>query len=170
MKLLSFFTKALVIASLSFAAMAGHHMKDKEDIVTIAAGNDNFSTLVTAIKAAGITDILKDSGPFTVFAPTNEAFNALPAGTLEKLLKPENKDALVQVLTYHVVEGKVTAEQVVGLSEATSVEGTTIDISTDMGSVMVEDASVVKTDIMASNGVIHVIDKVILPDTLSASL
>lgn len=170
MKLLSFFTKALVIASLSFAAMAGHHMKDKEDIVTIAAGNDNFSTLVTAIKAAGITDILKDSGPFTVFAPTNEAFNALPAGTLEKLLKPENKDALVQVLTYHVVEGKVTAEQVVGLSEATSVEGTTIDISTDMGSVMVEDASVVKTDIMASNGVIHVIDKVIIPDTLSASL
>ncbi len=170
MKLLSFFTKALIIASLSFAAMAGHHMKDKEDIVTIAAGNDNFSTLVTAIKAAGITDILKDAGPFTVFAPTNEAFNALPAGTLEKLLKPENKDALVQVLTYHVVEGKVTAEQVVGLSEATSVEGTTIDISTDMGSVMVEDASVVKTDIMASNGVIHVIDKVIIPDTLSASL
>ncbi len=169
MKLLSFFTKALIIASLSFTAMAGHH-KEKEDIVTIAAGNDDFSTLVTAIKAAGITGILKDAGPFTVFAPTNAAFDALPAGTLEKLLKPENKDALVQVLTYHVVEGKVTAEQVVDLSEATSVEGTTIDISTDMGKVKVENATVVKTDIMASNGVIHVIDTVIIPDTLAASL
>ncbi len=161
---------AVLLTCVCFNAFAGHHKKAKDDIVTIAASKDSFSTLVTAIEAAGITDILKDAGPYTVFAPTNEAFDALPAGVLDMLLKPENKETLVQVLTYHVVSGKYTADKVAGLSEATTVEGAEIEIFTEMGKVKVENATVIKTDIMASNGVIHVIDQVLVPDAVASQL
>ncbi|MCU7553693.1 fasciclin domain-containing protein [Alteromonas sp. ASW11-19] len=170
MKTIRNLATAVLLTCVSFSIFAGHHKQAKDDIVTIAASNDTFSTLVTAIEAAGITDILKDAGPYTVFAPTNAAFEALPAGTLDKLLKPANKEALVQVLTYHVVSGKFTADRVTGLSEATTVEGAVINISSDMGKVMVENATVVKTDIMASNGVIHVIDQVLVPDSVAKKL
>ncbi len=143
------------------AANSAHHEKD---IVDTAVEAGNFGTLAAALDAAGLVDTLKGDGPFTVFAPTDEAFGKLPAGTVEDLLKPENKDRLVAVLTYHVVPGSVTAEEVVGLSEAQTVNGQSIDISVDGSIVKVDEATVVATDIMASNGVIHVIDNVILPE------
>ncbi len=135
----------------------------KPTVVEIAAGNPDFSTLVAAIQAAGLVEALSGDGPFTVFAPTNEAFAQLPAGTLDMLLLPENKDKLTAILTYHVVPGKVMAADVVTLSEATSLEGDTITVSTVDGGVKVDSANVVATDIEASNGVIHVIDAVIVP-------
>ncbi|MFD2166121.1 fasciclin domain-containing protein [Thalassotalea euphylliae] len=147
----------------SFAASAGGGYGYKKDIVDVAASNDSFTTLVAAVKAAGLVDTLKGDGPFTVFAPTNEAFAKLPAGTVESLLKPENKDKLVAILTYHVVPGKVYAKQVVNIDSATSVQGANIDITAMNGKVKVDNANVIKTDIKASNGVIHVIDSVILP-------
>ena len=137
-------------------------MPDK-DIVEIAASAGSFNTLVTAVKAAGLVDTLKGNGPFTVFAPTDEAFAKLPGGTVENLLKPENKDKLTAVLTYHVVPGRVTAGQVVNLSSAKTVNGRALRINTKDGKVMVDNARVTVTDIMASNGVIHVIDSVVLP-------
>ena len=137
--------------------------KAKKDIVDTAAGNDGFSTLVAAVKAAGLVDTLKGKGPFTVFAPTNDAFAKLPKGTVESLLKPENKDKLVSILTYHVVAGKVTAADVVKLSEAKTVQGSSAKIKAADGGVMIDGAKVVKTDIHCANGVIHVIDSVILP-------
>jgi uncharacterized surface protein with fasciclin (FAS1) repeats len=133
-------------------------------IVENAAEVDDFSTLVAAVKAAGLVETLSGDGPFTVFAPTNEAFEKLPKGTLESLLKPENKDKLVAILTYHVVPGKVLAEDVVQLDSATTVQGSDISIKVEGRNVHVNDAHVVKTDIVSSNGVIHVIDKVILPE------
>jgi uncharacterized surface protein with fasciclin (FAS1) repeats len=132
------------------------------DIVETAAAG-NFNTLVAAVKAAGLVDTLKGPGPFTVFAPTDEAFAQLPPGTLESLLKPENKAKLQSILTYHVVSGKVMAQDVVKLHSAKTVEGQDITIKTMNGHVMVESASVTKTDIVTSNGVIHVIDSVLLP-------
>ncbi|MBD3676561.1 MAG: fasciclin domain-containing protein [Planctomycetaceae bacterium] len=137
--------------------------KKPADIVDTAASVDDFSTLVAAVKAAGLVETLKGDGLFTVFAPTNEAFAKLPEGTLESLLKPENKKKLVSILTYHVVPGKVMAKDVVGLSSAKTVQGSTIDIAVKDGTVMIDNAKVVKTDIETSNGVIHVIDSVILP-------
>lgn len=133
------------------------------DIVDIASSNADFSTLVTAVSAAGLVDTLKGDGPFTVFAPTNAAFAALPAGTLENLLKPENKDQLIKILTYHVVPGAVTSEQLAGkrLNVAT-VQGQTVHIDGRNG-VKVNKSKVTTADIIASNGVIHVIDKVLLP-------
>jgi uncharacterized surface protein with fasciclin (FAS1) repeats len=133
------------------------------DIVDIAASNDDFSTLVAAVSAAGLVDTLKGDGPFTVFAPTNAAFAALPAGTVEDLLKPENKDKLIAVLTYHVVPGAVTSDQLAGqrLNVAT-VQGSTVHIDGRNG-VKVNRSRVTTADIQASNGVIHVIDKVLLP-------
>lgn len=133
------------------------------DIVDIASSNADFSTLVTAVNAAGLVDTLKGDGPFTVFAPTNAAFAALPAGTLENLLKPENKDQLIKILTYHVVPGAVTSEQLAGkrLNVAT-VQGQTVHIDGRNG-VKVNKSRVTTADIIASNGVIHVIDKVLLP-------
>lgn len=131
------------------------------DIVDVAAGNESFSTLVAAVKAAGLVDTLKGEGPFTVFAPTNEAFAKLPAGTVEDLLKPENKEKLVAILTYHVVPGKVMAADVKA-GEVATVQGGKITITTTDG-VKVDDAKVVTTDVAASNGVIHVIDSVIMP-------
>ena len=132
------------------------------DIVETAVAG-NFNTLVAAVKAAGLVDTLKGPGPFTVFAPTDEAFAKLPPGTLESLLKPENKAKLQSILTYHVVSGKVMAQDVAKLDSARTVEGQDITIKTMNGRVMVDGASVTKTDIVTSNGVIHVIDSVLLP-------
>ena len=132
------------------------------DIVDTAVAG-KFNTLVAAVKAAGLVDTLKGPGPFTVFAPTDEAFAKLPAGTLETLLKPENKAKLQSILTYHVVPGKVLAQDVVNLDSAKTVEGQNVTIKIVNGGVMVNDAHVTKTDIATSNGVIHVIDTVLLP-------
>ena len=155
---LNFF--AVVMIFIAPIAIAGGH---KKDIVDTAASNKQFSTLVAAVKAAGLVDTLKSSGPFTVFAPTNEAFAALPKGTLESLLKPENKTKLAAILKHHVVSGKVLASDVTGkkLSQAT-VNGTKIDIDGTSG-VTVSGAKVISADLGTTNGVIHVIDKVLLP-------
>jgi uncharacterized surface protein with fasciclin (FAS1) repeats len=118
---------------------------------------------VAAVQAAGLTETLKGEGPFTVFAPTDEAFAKLPAGTVEDLLKPENKEKLVAILTYHVVPGKVTSEEVVKMTSAKTVNGEEITIKTADGKVMIDDATVIKADVPASNGVIHVIDTVLMP-------
>ena len=138
-------------------------MPDK-DIVDTAASAGSFKTLVAAVQAAGLVDALKSQGPLTVFAPTDEAFKKLPAGTVENLLKPENKDKLIAVLTYHVVPGRVTAGEVVNLNSAKTLNGHSLKISARDGKVMVDGARVTATDIMASNGVIHVIDSVVLPN------
>lgn len=149
------------------AVKAGHHESGESmaqpGIVEIAAGNPDFSTLVAALKAADLVGALSGDGPFTVFAPTNEAFAALPAGTLDMLLQPANKDKLVAILTYHVVSGKVMAADVITLTEAATLEGSSIAITASDTGVTVDNANVVATDIEASNGVIHVIDAVILP-------
>ena len=157
----------LLAALFTTGAHAGHHeegeMHSAPSIVEIAAGNADFSTLVAALKAAGLVEVLSGEGPFTVFAPTNAAFAKLPAGTVESLLEPENKQKLTDILTYHVVAGAVYAKDVVELTEATTVQGSTVDISASTAGVMIDNANVVTTDIKASNGVIHVIDSVILP-------
>ena len=134
-----------------------------QDIVDTAVAAGSFKTLAAALKAAGLIDTLKGPGPFTVFAPTDEAFAKLPAGTLDTLLKPENKDQLVKILTYHVVAGKVMAADVVKLQTAKTVEGGSLTVKAADGKVYVDNAQVVKTDIVTSNGVIHVIDSVVLP-------
>ncbi len=135
----------------------------EKDIVDTAVGAGSFKTLVAAVKAAGLVNTLKSEGPFTVFAPTDEAFAKLPKGTVESLLKPENKGKLQAILTYHVVAGKVMAADVVKLSGAVTVQGQQVDIAVKDGKVTVDSATVLKTDIGCSNGVIHVIDSVILP-------
>jgi transforming growth factor-beta-induced protein len=145
------------------AAKARAEKAGYKDIVDTAAGAGSFKTLVAAVQAAGLVDTLKGAGPFTVFAPTDEAFAKLPAGTVESLLKPENKDKLVAVLTYHVVPGKVMAADVVKLTEAPTVQGSKAKVKVEGSSVMIDGAKVVKTDIATTNGVIHVIDSVILP-------
>lgn len=154
-----FLSTIVIVSGLALSATAGL----AKDIVDTAIGNENFTTLVAALKAAGLVDILKGDGPFTVFAPTNAAFAKLPAGTLENLLKPENKDQLIAVLTYHVVSGKVMSGDLVGkkLSAAT-VQGSLIEIDATDG-VKVNNATVMTADIETDNGVIHVIDTVILP-------
>lgn len=149
---------AVVLGASSFAAA-----EDKKDIVDTAVGAGSFKTLVAAVQAADLVDTLKGKGPFTVFAPTDEAFAKLPKGTVESLLKPENKEKLIAILTYHVVPGKVMAKDVVNLTEAKTVQGSTVKIAVDGGKVSVGGANVVKTDIVTSNGVIHVIDAVMLP-------
>ncbi|WP_413717600.1 fasciclin domain-containing protein [Silicimonas sp. MF1-12-2] len=157
-------TLKTIAAAVAMAALAAcAPMDDGDDIVDIAAGNDDFSTLVAAVSAAGLVDTLKGDGPFTVFAPTNAAFAALPAGTVDTLLKPENKDQLIKVLTYHVVPGAVTSDQLIGqrLTVAT-VQGQTVHIDGTHG-VRVNKSRVTTPDIIATNGVIHVIDKVLLP-------
>ncbi len=131
-------------------------------IVDVAAGNEEFSTLVAAVQAAGLVETLSGDGPFTVFAPTNAAFEALPAGVLDALLLPENKDTLVKILTYHVVAGEVTSDRI-GAGNVPTVEGQTVAVTTEGGGVQVNGANVIATDVEASNGVIHVIDAVILP-------
>ena len=148
---------------VAIAAACTPMMESEPDIVDIAASNGSFNTLVAAVTAAGLVDTLKGEGPFTVFAPTDDAFAALPAGTVDSLLLPENKDQLVAILTYHVVPGAVTSDQLAGqrLSVAT-VNGANVHIDGRDG-VTVEDANVTTADIIASNGVIHVIDSVLLP-------
>lgn len=166
---------AAIALSLS-ATTTLAQMAPTKNIVEIAAGSPDHSTLVAAVKAAGLVDTLTGAGPFTVFAPTNAAFDKLPAGTVDTLLKPENKDQLVKVLTYHVVAGKVSAKQLIGLikkghGKATvkTVEGGTITATLSGGKVMLTDekggmATVTATDLFATNGVIHVIDAVVLPN------
>ncbi len=132
------------------------------DIVAVASSAGSFNTLVAAVKAAGLVETLQGTGPFTVFAPTDEAFAKLPQGTVEDLLKPENKEKLVAILTYHVVAGKVMAADVKTM-KAKTVNGQLLDVKVADGAVTVDNAKVVKTDVAASNGVIHVIDTVVLP-------
>lgn len=133
-----------------------------KDLVAVASGADNFKTLVAAVKAAGLVETLQGEGPFTVFAPTDAAFAKLPAGTVENLLKPENRDQLVAILTYHVVPSKVLAADVRTM-KAKTVQGESVHLVVTDSGVMVDNAKVVKTDILADNGVIHVIDTVMIP-------
>jgi uncharacterized surface protein with fasciclin (FAS1) repeats len=155
--LLMAFTMLLSVTTNVFAAAA------KKDIVDTAVAAGDFKTLAAALQAAGLIDTLKGPGPFTVFAPTDEAFAKLPAGTVEELLKPENKEKLVAILTYHVVPGKVMAKDVAKMTSAKTVNGKSVTITDQNGGVLVDNAKLIKTDIVASNGVIHVIDSVILP-------
>ncbi len=151
----------LLIGTIGFAPAV--YAQDKKDIVDTAIGAGSFKTLVAAVQAAGLVDTLKGTGPFTVFAPTDDAFAKLPAGTVESLLKPENKQQLVDILTYHVVAGEVKAADVVKLTSAKTVNGAEVKITVSGGAVKINDANVVTTDVLATNGVIHVIDAVILP-------
>lgn len=137
-------------------------MEKKIDIVETAIAAGNFSTLATALTAAGLVATLKGDGPFTVFAPTDEAFAKLPQQTLSDLLKPENKDKLTAILTYHVVPGKITARQVAIISKAVTIQGQSVTVDTKDG-VKINDAKVIAADVEASNGVIHVIDSVLFP-------
>jgi uncharacterized surface protein with fasciclin (FAS1) repeats len=152
-----------LVALVALVALSAEaNAKSHKDIVAVASGAGEFKTLVTAIKAAGLVETLKGPGPFTVFAPTDSAFAKLPKGTVEELLKPENKAKLTSILTYHVVPGKVLSSQVKTMMVAT-VNGQQLDVKVEGGKVMVNDATVTKADILASNGVIHVIDTVLLP-------
>ena len=163
---------AMALSSAVFAAalapatpaMAGGYSKAKKaDIVDTAVAAGSFNTLVAAVQAAGLESTLRGDGPFTVFAPSDEAFAKLPAGTVETLLKPENRDQLVSILTYHVVPGKVLSKSLAGKKlDATTVQGTTVAVNGKHG-VKVDNANVVKADIKTSNGVIHVIDSVLMP-------
>src|SRR5512141_2069175 len=145
---------------MSIGAFASH---TRQDIVDTAVQAGSFNTLAQALKAADLVDTLKGQGPFTVFAPTDEAFRKLPPGTVEVLLKPENKEQLRSILTYHVVPGRVTASDVVKLTSAKTVSGQEVRISVLKGVVRVNDAKVTKADLAASNGLIHVVDRVIVP-------
>jgi uncharacterized surface protein with fasciclin (FAS1) repeats len=160
-------SRAVAVAALGAATVtlagANPAVAQSKDIVDTAVAAGSFNTLATALKAADLVETLKGQGPFTVFAPTDAAFAKLPAGTLESLLKPENKAQLRRILTYHVVPGKVMASDVVTLRSAAAVSGDTIAVAVSGAQVRVDNANVVKTDIVASNGVIHVIDAVILP-------
>jgi len=155
---------AVASIAMMFGALAANAMGHSKDIVDTAASNGQFETLVAAIKAAGLVDTLKGEGPYTVFAPNDEAFAKLPAGTLEDLLKPENKDKLVAILTYHVVPGKIMSGDIAGKTEMVkTVEGSKLNVDATNG-VKVDEATVVAADIETSNGVIHVIDTVVLPN------
>ena len=157
---------ALLALSLFLAAtaFAGNYGKKKADIVDTAVAAGDFTTLAAALQAGGLVDTLKSDGPFTVFAPTDAAFAKLPEGTVETLLLPENRDQLVEILTYHVVPGKVMAADVVTLSSATTANGSDVSIRVQDQAVFVNNSRVIATDIGASNGVIHVVDTVILPN------
>ncbi|HSG06981.1 MAG TPA: fasciclin domain-containing protein [Longimicrobiales bacterium] len=154
-------TLAAAAAAILVAPSAASAQMNEKDIVTVAVEAGSFKTLAAALEAAGLVSTLQGAGPFTVFAPTDEAFAKLPAGTVEALLK--DKEALTKILTYHVVAGKVTSDQVVTLSEAQTVAGIPVSIEVRDGTVYVAGSKVVTVDIMASNGVIHVIDTVMLP-------
>ena len=155
----------LLVATFAMTtAQAASPAQPEKDIVDTAVAAGSFKTLAAALQAAGLVDTLKGKGPFTVFAPTDEAFAALGQETLQDLLKPENKAKLTAILTYHVVPGKVTAAEVTKLTSAKTVNGDEVSIRTQNGQVKVDGATVVTADVMASNGVIHVIDQVILPN------
>lgn len=173
MKAKNIITTAALVATVTLAPnlFAGSCSASKEtasqscsgkDIVALASGAENFKTLIAAVKAAGLVETLQGEGPFTVFAPTDEAFAKLPAGTVEDLLKPENRDKLAAILKYHVVPGKVMAADVKTM-QAKTAQGQSINLKVSDAGVMVDNAKVVKTDLIAQNGVIHVIDSVILP-------
>jgi len=186
MKRFSMFAMLLVAASLVMAACAPAATPAPaptampeptatpepmlKDIVDTAVADGRFTTLAAALGAAGLVETLKGEGPFTVFAPTDDAFAALPAGTVEDLLKPENKQKLTDILLYHVVSGKVMAADVVKLTSATTVLGKDVAVKVDMGNVYINDSKVIITDIETSNGVIHVIDAVLLPPADDATM
>jgi len=163
MKKINIITLAAIIATAGLSHVAHADSAKGSDIVSVASSAGSFKTLVAAVKAAGLVETLQGPGPFTVFAPTDEAFAKLPKGTVEDLLKPENKDKLVAILTYHVVSGKVMAADVKTM-KAKTVNGKSISLKVAAGGVTVDNATVIKTDVPASNGVIHVIDSVILPN------
>ena len=152
----------LAAIAITIASFQSANAQSK-DIVDLAVGNENLSTLVAAVKAAGLVETLQGDGPFTVFAPTNKAFEALPEGTLETLLKPENKDQLASILTYHVVSGNVKSTDLYDGQEAKTVQGSEIKVKISDNGAMINNASVVAANVEASNGIVHVIDKVILP-------
>jgi len=162
--ILSLLLTGLLFSQIGCNGTATQHSIWQKDVVDTAVAAGDFSTLVTALKAADLVTTLKGKGPFTVFAPTDEAFAKLPSGTVENLLRPENKQKLSSILTYHVVPGKVMASEVVNLSHARTVNGQSLMITTRYGVVMVGNSKVIKTDIDCSNGVIHVIDAVLLPE------
>jgi len=162
--------KRLMPAAAAVALLLPVYSAHADNIVEIAVANDDFSTLVAAVTAADLATTLQGDGPFTVFAPTNEAFAKLPKGVIEKLLLPENKDLLTELLTFHVVSGKVMAADVVGLKSAETASGEKVKIKVNDGVVMVGNAKVVATDIMADNGVIHVVDSVLLPNSFVGRL
>ena len=156
--------RRIVMVALAAAVMiAAPAQGQTRDIVDTAVAAGQFKTLAAALKAAGLVETLKGAGPFTVFAPTDEAFAKLPKGTVEDLLKPENKAKLTAILTYHVVPGKVTAADITKVKDAKTVQGSSIKVKAAGGKVMVDNATVVNADIAASNGVIHVIDTVVMP-------
>ena len=152
---------ALCMSLVTLSATAG---SNKMDIVDTAVKAEVFQTLVAAVTAAGLVDTLKGDGPFTVFAPNDEAFSKLPAGTVEDLLKPENLDQLVAVLTYHVVPRKILASDIMGTNEVVTVEGSTVTVKKSYSTVTIDQAKVIQANIEAKNGVIHIIDQVILPN------
>jgi uncharacterized surface protein with fasciclin (FAS1) repeats len=168
-----FFAVAALITPVAFAGgndCKGQHSgvqkvsyKASSDIVDTAVAAGKFNTLVAAVQAAGLVETLKGEGPFTVFAPTDEAFAKLPAGTVESLLEPKNRDKLVKILTYHVVPGRVMAKDVAGIDSAKTVQGGNLTFKAMSGKVRVNNASVVMADVSASNGVIHVVDTVLIP-------
>ena len=164
MQAVCFTAVAIIVgSSLAIGAFANAKAQPTKDIVETAVAAGSFKTLTAALQAAGLVNTLKGPGPFTVFAPTDEAFAKLPAGTVENLLKPENKDKLVSILTYHVVSGKVMAAQVSKMDSAKTLNGQPLTIKATGGSVMVDNAKVIKADIVCTNGVIHVIDSVLMP-------
>ena len=164
MKTIRILTLTALVATSGLLGIAQAEPAAKgKDIVAVASGAGSFNTLVAAVKAAGLVETLQGPGPFTVFAPTDEAFAKLPKGTVEDLLKPENKAKLVAILTYHVVAGKVMAADVKTM-KAKTVNGQSLDVKVAAGAVTVDNAKVIKTDVAASNGVIHVIDTVVLPN------
>ncbi|WP_282038210.1 fasciclin domain-containing protein [Halomonas alimentaria] len=163
MKTVGWMTSAAAGVLLSAAAQADHHGM-KKDIVDTAVEAGQFETLVAAVQAADLVETLKGEGPYTVFAPTDEAFAALPEGTVESLLEEENRDQLQAILTNHVVSGKIMAEDAMAADSATTVQGQDLTITTMDGSVMIDDATVIQADIETSNGVIHVIDSVLMPE------
>jgi uncharacterized surface protein with fasciclin (FAS1) repeats len=168
-------TASLVVALAVLTALPAQAQNqsdsDRANIVQTAQNAGNFETLVAALKAADLVEALKGEGPFTVFAPTDDAFGALPEGTLDNLLKPENKSQLQSILKFHVVQGKAMASDVTGMDEAETLEGATVGIQTEDGAVVLtgkNNATVTATDVMASNGVIHVIDAVLMPPERTA--
>jgi uncharacterized surface protein with fasciclin (FAS1) repeats len=164
MRLIKVISLSLVAVVSTFYSVASADPAKEKSLVEIAAGNDDFTTLVAAVKAAGLVETLSGKGPFTIFAPTNAAFDKLDKATLASLLKPENKDKLASILTYHVVSGKVMAADAIKLDKAKTVNGSDFAISLKDGSVFLNGkAKVIKTDLVGSNGVIHVIDSVLLP-------
>ena len=156
-----FFSIIIIFLLTNISIYAGHHKTD--DIVEVAVKAGIFNTLVAAVKAADLVSAVKGDGPFTVFAPNDEAFNKLPSGTIESLLKKENKEKLRSILLYHVLSGKVEAESAVKLSSAKTLQGDALKLSFDGKTLKINDANVIKANIKATNGVIHVIDKVLIP-------